>query len=190
MRWPEGPPHLALNPPYFFFVSFFVFFSFCFCFGGFKGQVRWPKGPPHLALNPPYLLFFCFFLVCCCSFLCFVIQKKPCFTPRKGRFLFIFECLPLVLLSFFGAPPFSISLSLSLASSCPFFLSFLSFFFAFFCFLVLSLSFLFFLLCFCFMKRTTSEYSITKFSFINIFPFLVSCLLFSLKSLFLIFVFC
>ena len=26
VRWPEGPPHLALNPPYFFFVLF------CFCF--------------------------------------------------------------------------------------------------------------------------------------------------------------
>ena len=127
---------------------FFCFFSFCFvfCFGGFKGQVRWPKGPPHLALNPPYLLFFVFFgLLLFLSFLCLVIQKKPCFAPRKGHFLFIFECLPLSLLSFFGAPPFSISLSLSLSSSCPCFLSFLSFFFAFFCFLVLSLfSFSFF----------------------------------------------
>ena len=63
VRWPEGPPHLALNPPYFFFVSFFVFvFCFFFFFGGFKGQVRWPKGPPHLALNPPYLFFFVPFL--------------------------------------------------------------------------------------------------------------------------------
>ena len=77
VRWPKGPPHLALNPPYFlvfvfcllFFFCFFCLFFFgfcffCFCFfGGFKGQVRWPKGPPHLALNPPYYyyLFFCFF---------------------------------------------------------------------------------------------------------------------------------
>ena len=34
VRWPEGPPHLALNPPYlfdFFLVSFFCFlFSFWF----------------------------------------------------------------------------------------------------------------------------------------------------------------
>ena len=29
VRWPKGPPHLALNPPY--FISFFVFF-FLFCF--------------------------------------------------------------------------------------------------------------------------------------------------------------
>ena len=62
VRWPEGPPHLALNPPY-----FICFCSFCcsfvlFSFGGFKGQVRWPKGPPNLALNPPYFICFCFFL--------------------------------------------------------------------------------------------------------------------------------
>ena len=64
VRWPKGPPHLALNPPYFFvFLLFFV----CF-FGGFKGQVRWPKGPPHLPLNPPYLFFVFWFF---CFFLCF-----------------------------------------------------------------------------------------------------------------------
>ena len=150
---------LGPKPSLFLFCFFFCFFSFCFvfCFGGFKGQVRWPKGPPHLALNPPYLLFFCFFWFVVVPFLSLLCNTKKylVFPPRKGHFLFIFECLPLFLLSFFGAPPFSISLSLSLSSSCPF--SFLScLFFAFFCFLVLSLSFLFFLLCFCFMKRTTS----------------------------------
>ena len=31
VRWPEGPPHLALNPPY----LFFVLFLFCFFLGGF-----------------------------------------------------------------------------------------------------------------------------------------------------------
>ena len=91
VRWPEGPPHLALNPPCFVFVfvfcfCFFVFFWFsCFLlfylfvlfvlflfFGGFKGQVRWPKGPPHLALNPLFFVF-CFLFVCflfLLSFLC------------------------------------------------------------------------------------------------------------------------
>ena len=75
VRWPEGPPHLALNPPYLFFcfcfVFVFLFFFGVFLLGGFKGQVRWPEGPPHLALNPPYLfvvflfswLLFVFFLV-------------------------------------------------------------------------------------------------------------------------------
>ena len=32
VRWPEGPPHLALNPPYFIFVLFFVFFLSLLCF--------------------------------------------------------------------------------------------------------------------------------------------------------------
>ena len=67
VRWPKGPPHLALNPPYLFSFVFglflFVLFSllgfvssFVFAFGfleGFKGQVRLPEGPPHLAINPP-----------------------------------------------------------------------------------------------------------------------------------------
>ena len=39
VRWPEGPPHLALNPPYFilflFFLLCFVFFVFVCFFGGF-----------------------------------------------------------------------------------------------------------------------------------------------------------
>ena len=37
MRWPEGPPRLALNPPYFVVVFFFCLVFFlggggCFCF--------------------------------------------------------------------------------------------------------------------------------------------------------------
>ena len=44
VRWPEGPPHLALNPPYnfiFLCFSFFFFVVFLFvCFGGFECQVR------------------------------------------------------------------------------------------------------------------------------------------------------
>ena len=153
VRWPKGPPHLALNPPYFFFCFcflFFVLFFFVF-FGGFKGQVRWPKGPPHLALNPPYLfllfLLFCFFLVL--FFWLFNTEKKPCFPPKTGHFLFIFSVSLSFSLSPFGPPSFSVSLSLSLffllfflssflslfllsfgSLFCPFFVSF-SFFFAF-----------------------------------------------------------
>ena len=133
VRWPKGPPHLALNPPYFLFL-FFVFF------GGFKGQVRWPKGPPHLALNPPYFLFvflgFCFSSLL--SFLCFFYRQKTSFPPKKGHFLFIFQCLPLFLFSLFGASPLS-SLSLSLYLSCSFLSSFLPVFH--FLFLVLAFSF-------------------------------------------------
>ena len=99
-------PHLALNPPYLFFLFVFCFvyfvlfilfclfcFFFCFVFvfvfwfffGGFKGQVRLPEGPPHLALNPPYL-FFCF-VFCFLSLL--FNTKETLFSPRKGPFLFI-----------------------------------------------------------------------------------------------------
>ena len=31
VRWPKGPPHLALNPPFFVFFCF-LFFCFLFCF--------------------------------------------------------------------------------------------------------------------------------------------------------------
>ena len=119
VRWPEGPPHLALNPPYWFlFLCFYFVFS-----SGFKGQVRWPKGPPHLALNPPYL-FFCFVFVFFFSILSLLpIDKKYLFfLPRKGHFLFIVSaslCFPL---AFFGLPLFQfLFLSLSLVFS-PFYL--------------------------------------------------------------------
>ena len=195
---------------FFFFFFFFVFFCMFCCFlcffGGFKGHVRWPEGPPHLALNPPYLFFlfvlffFGFFLVPFLSLGHLIGPKTLFFLFVKKFFLsaflfFIFECLPFFLHSLFWPPPFSLFLSLSFSlfwASFSFFLSssFLSFFFASFGFLFLSLSFFWFLLCFCFMKGTTSKYSITKFLFINPFSFLlVSSLLFSFKSPFLIFVF-
>ena len=171
---------------------FFVLFCFCFvfCFGGFKGQVRWPKGPPHLALNPPNCFIFCFVWFVFVPFLSlFCNTKNLVFPLEKGHFCLFLSVSLCSSLAFFGLPIFSVFLSLSLSCSCPFFLpSCLSFLLS-FASLFLSLSFLFFLLCFCFMTRTTSEYSITKLFFINIFSFLVSCLLLSLKSLFLIFVF-
>ena len=152
MRWPKGPPHLALNPPCLFFC--FVLFLFVFCLGGFKGQVRWPEGPPHLALNPPYffIVWFCF---CLFSFPFFASNRqKPCFPPRKGHFCLFSMFLFLSPLTFFGLPLF-LFLFLCLSLSLVFIFSFLSFFLPYFCFLFLSLFSLFFLLCFCFMKRTT-----------------------------------
>ena len=151
--------------------------------------MRWPEGPPHLALNPPYLFIFFFFfcVLLFLSFLCFLIHKSLFFfSPRKGHVLFIFECLPLFLLSLFWPPPYSISLSLSLSLLfLSFFLSSCVSFFAFFWFLFLSLSFLFFLLCFCFMKGTTSKYSIAIFSSSMFSLFLVSCLAFLSNPFFL-----
>ena len=237
VRWPQGPPHLALNPPYLFFLFFFgpfcfflsfcffcfflfcffcfvfcyfcffvfLFFVFCFCFlfffvfcflffvfwGGFKGQVRWPEGPPHLALNPPYLFLFCFVLFC---FPFFVLnRKKPVFPARIGHFLFIFECLPLFLLSLFLASPFfnfslslSLSLSLSISLSLSLSLSLLLCFFL-FVFLVCCLLFFFIVSFFVYLSsllvfREEQHQNIKLESFYSSMfsQFLVSCLVFSL----------
>ena len=86
---------------------------------------------------------------------------------------------------------FSFSLSLSLSLSRSFLSSFLSFFFYFlfassFC----SLSFFFCLLCFCFMKTNNiKRFNCKVFISSILCLFLVSCLVFSFISLFLIFVF-
>ena len=141
--------------------------------------MRWPKGPPLLALNPPV------FFVFCSPFLSLLlVEKKASCSPKT----LIFQCLPLLLLSLFWPPPFSLLLfffflSLSLSLVLFFLPSFLSFLFAFFWFLVL-VSFFCFLLGFCFMKRTASNIILQCF-FINPFSVLVvSCFVFSLKSLF------
>ena len=102
------------------FCLCFCFFCLVFFLGG-RGQVRWPKGPPHLAINPPYLFVFVFFLFLL-SFLCFIIES-PVFAPKKAIFVY-FLCVSLCFsLAFFGPPPFSLSLYLSL--SCSFLSSFL-----------------------------------------------------------------
>ena len=124
---------------YFFFCFLFVFFCFFYFLGfffggggGFKGQVRWPEGPPHLALNPPYCCFLFFFVL---SFLCFLIQKKPCFPLEKGIFCLFLSVALCLSLAFFGLPLFQF-LFLCLSLVLVIFPSFLSFFFAFFWFLV------------------------------------------------------
>ena len=96
MRWPKGPPHLALNPPYLFFVFFFfVCFFVVLFFGGFKGLVRWPKGPPHLALNPPYFLFV--FLFSCFCYFVFLKIEKNLFSPlKKGISVVNYSVFPFV----------------------------------------------------------------------------------------------
>ena len=92
------------------------------------------------------------------------------------------------LLSLFWLPPFSVSRSLSLSLSLslvPFFLP-SCLFFAFFWCLVFFLSLFFCLLRFCFMKGKISKDSIAFLKSI-LSLLLVSCLVFSLKSLCLIF---
>ena len=133
------------------------------------------------------LVFFFFFLV---HFLSLFLIEKPCFPPQKRAFFVFFLGVSLSFsLAFFRLPLFHF-LFLCLSVFLFFLPSFLSFFFASFLFLVLVSFSFFFLLCFCFLKRTTSKYSIRKFFFIHPFSFLlVSSLLFSYKFPFLIFAF-
>ena len=100
MRWPEGPPHLALNPPYFwFFVLLFFCFFWAFPFLTFnrKKPVFPPRkghflfifeSPPLFLLSlfwpPPFSVSLSLSLSCSClSFLllffllCFLLV--PCF---------------------------------------------------------------------------------------------------------------
>ena len=139
-----------------------------------------------------FFVVFLFFVFLCFFFPFFASRWKDLFHPlKKGILCIIFELSPFsFVLSLFWPPTFSISLSLPL--SC-YVLSFFLLVFL-FCFLLvpcfcLFLSY-FFLLCFCFMKGTTSKYSITKFFFINPFSFLGFSVLFSLSNpFFLIFAF-
>ena len=132
VRWPEGPPHLALNPPYLLFV-FCCFCCFCFfVLFFFEGlRVRW--GGPK---NPPYLLFFCFSFCCFwfLSFLCF--YRKTLLFPLKRHFMFYFLCFSFFLPQpFLTSPFFNFSFSVSLLFFCFFIPSCLSSLLS-FCFLV------------------------------------------------------
>ena len=46
VRWPKGPPHLALNPPFLFF-GLFVFFFFCFLVFAFARKKLFPPQKGH-----------------------------------------------------------------------------------------------------------------------------------------------
>ena len=168
-RWPEGPPHLALNPPY-------LFFCFAFFVGVFLEGLRVRWGGP--ALNPPYLLFPFFGGVVVFSFPFFAFWCKKLFSPRRGLFLFIFEPLPFFLLSLFWPPPFSISLSLSLFVL--FFSS--SFFFAFFWFLLFVSFFPFVSSLLLFHERNNIKTFNWKFCFHQYFLFLGFPVLFFLLN--------
>ena len=164
VRWPKGPPHLALNPPYFlgvfvfvFLVSLFLFLLFCFCFFEGLGPSEVAFGPPHLTLNPhKSSCFFVIFFLFVFSFLCLLLIEKL-FGPQKGHFCLFFRVSPSFSLVVFLTLFHFLFLCLSLL---PFFRP--SFFSFLFCFRLvpcyLSLSFFVLFLCFSFMKRTASTY--------------------------------
>ena len=169
VRWPEGPPHLTLNPPYYFFFCFFFFVLF-FCWFFFEGL---RVSPPHLLGPKPSLFVFVFwgFLI---FWFFFYTKQKPCFPPRKGHFWFIFSVSLSFSLSLFW-PPSSVSLSLSLSFLLFFIPSCLCFFLSFGS-LFGSLSLFFFPFWGFFHERNNIKIFNCKFFFINILSFLVSCL--------------
>ena len=114
MRWPKGPPHLALNPPYFFLFFFFLcLFFICFLIG--KPSFPPKKGncclficvslcfslalfgPPHIFPFSFFvsLLLFSFFLPSCFSSLFLVLSFSFCLVCFlvQDVMLFIFFCL-------------------------------------------------------------------------------------------------
>ena len=174
MRWPEGPPHLALNPPYFLFVSFFFFCFFCFLF--------WRVGSGEVArkatsLDPKPSLFVYFLF----SFLSLLFNtKKPVFPLEKGiscLFLSVSLCFSL---AFFGLPLFQlIFLCLSLRIVLFFFLPVFLF-----CFILLVfVSFFPFLSSLLlFHEKNNIKIFNYKVSFISLFSFFgfLSCFLFEI----------
>ena len=112
MRWPKGPPHLALNSPYLLFLVFFALFLFLsfLCFLIQKNLVCSPR-KGH----------FCLFLsVSLCFSLAFF--GLPLF-----KFLFLFLSLVLVLFSSFSSFFFAFFWFLVLVSFFPFLSSLLLF---------------------------------------------------------------
>ena len=111
---------LGPKPSLLFVFVFLLFFVVCF-FWRVEGSGEVAQRATSLGPKPS-LFSFCFF--CFCFSLCFPFfvfnRQKTCFPPKKGHFLFIFQCLPLFLFSLFGASPlnflfsFFVSLSLSL----------------------------------------------------------------------------
>ena len=161
------------------------------------------------SLGPkPSLFFFCFLCLFVLFFLlgggCFLLPffasewQKTVFPLKKGHFLFIFECLPLFLLSLFWPSTCSISLSLSLSLSIYIYISlslslvlfFLPSCLYFVCFLLapsfsLCLSFSVFF-AFVSWKLTTSKDSIAKFFFHQSCVFFWFPVLFSLSNPFVL----
>ena len=135
VRWPEGPPHLALNPPYFLFFFYsslpclslfligkpvfppkkdnfwwFICVSLCFSLALF--------GPPLFSLSLSLSLFcsFFFLLPSCFSFLFLVLALSFCFVfVSRCYFVFVFSacCLALFWIIMFDFLLFCILFSYS-----------------------------------------------------------------------------
>ena len=88
VRWPKGPPHLALNPPYFLFVFLLLFVFFLVpCLSLLLID---KKKPVFFPLEKGIFCLFSMFLF-----------LSPLTFFGLPLFLFLFLCLSLFLLSFF-----------------------------------------------------------------------------------------
>ena len=85
VRWPKGPPHLALNPPYLFWLFF--------CFVFFVGFVFWLLNTGKNLVFPPEKGIFCLFSV--------FFFLSPLAILGLPLFLFLFLCLSFFFFSFF-----------------------------------------------------------------------------------------
>ena len=80
----------------FFFFCFFIFFVFFFCFC-FLATSLGPKPSLFVFFFFVFLVFFVFVLFFFLSFLCLLlIQKEPCFPPKKRAFFVYFWVSPFV----------------------------------------------------------------------------------------------
>ena len=180
MRWPFGPPHLALDPPYLFFFWGGGIVCFCWCFFGGLGSGEVARRATSLGPKPSLFIYFFFLGGLFCPFVSLLVIQKTVFFPLERAFFCLFLSLSLCFsFAFFWPPPFSISRSLSL--SC----SFIVFsFFLFFSFLLVP-SFCFFfpfvssLLLF-HERNNIKTFNCNSF-FSSIFFSLVSCLVFFSK---------
>ena len=167
VRWPEGPPHLALNPPYLFFL--FVFFLFVFFFFA---------SFPFFVFNRKNL----FFPIKRAFFGLFSVF--PFLSPLTffglPLFHFLFLCLSVLLLSFFLPSCLSFLAFF-------FFLVFVSFFCSIFCAFVswkehenIKLEFLFFIKMFSFLGFLSCFLFEISFPYLCFFPDFELCFLFNI----------
>ena len=179
MRWPEGPPHLALTLRICFgflnFILSFFFFSFSF----------WRVWATSLGPKPSF-----FWLVLFCYLFVFVsLWEENLFSPKQSN-CYLFFSHPFFLPSFI-LTPFSLSLSLclslSLSLSCDFLSSFLVLFI--YCFLLL-LCFCLLIICLAFLllfhEKNNIKQIIGKLFFINQFCFVWFPVLLCLSNPFLL----
>ena len=162
------------------FVLFGFLFSLFFLFFWEGLRVRW-VAQRATSLGPKPSLFFLVSFVLFSFCLCCCFLKKNLFPLKNSYFLFIFQCLPLFLPSFFTSPLFTLCFSFCLLFLSFFLPSLCYSFLPFFASLIFSLCFFGLFLCF----KNNIKILNQNVLFISSVCFGVFFLVSSLKSLFL-----